>query len=343
MARFQILSLIGGGIRGAFITSFLNKIEQKLGRPVAESFDLIAGTSTGGIIAAGLSAGLSAAEMHDFYVRYGAKIFSTRRPYRAKGIYRFLFPLANWVFKKKTGGGLDAAFRARFCPDTLQKSFNEGLGDRTLGSVNFTRLIIPVVNLSRGQPRVFRSLHLPGGKQDRNVKISEALIAATAAPTYFPHREINGEAYVDGGVWAVDPSMLAFCEAIRVQQMERGLENFSHCDIDEIHLLSIGTGRAEYSLSPPGPDAGLLYWATRVAELMGTSQVEGIHMPLEFLLGERYQHVNFQMDELWGLDDVTHIPQLFEKGNEVAEEEFVALKESFLCHHRKQFTPCSLD
>ena len=69
MARFQILSLIGGGIRGAFVTSYLKELEAKLGRPIAESFDLIAGTSTGGIIAAGLAAGMPAAEMHDFYVQ----------------------------------------------------------------------------------------------------------------------------------------------------------------------------------------------------------------------------------------------------------------------------------
>ena len=70
MARFQILSLVGGGIRGAFVTSYLKELKQKLGRPIAESFDLIAGTSTRGIIAAGLALGLTAADMHDFYVRY---------------------------------------------------------------------------------------------------------------------------------------------------------------------------------------------------------------------------------------------------------------------------------
>ena len=100
MARFQILSLIGGGIRGAFVTSYLKELEAKLGRPIAESFDLIAGTSTGGIIAAGLAYGLSAAKMHDFYVRYGAKIFTPRPKYRAKGIYRYLFPIGDWFFKK---------------------------------------------------------------------------------------------------------------------------------------------------------------------------------------------------------------------------------------------------
>ena len=63
MSRFQILSLIGGGIRGAFVTSYLKELEDKLGRPIAESFDLIAGTSTGAIIAAGLASGMPAAQM----------------------------------------------------------------------------------------------------------------------------------------------------------------------------------------------------------------------------------------------------------------------------------------
>ncbi len=339
MARFQILSLIGGGIRGAFTTAFLDQIEQKLGRPIAESFDLIAGTSTGGIIAAGLALGVPAAEMHDFYVRYGEKIFTPRPPYQAKGFYRFIFPFANWVFKKKTGGNLDAAFRARFCPHALQESFDEGFGDRTLKSVEFTRLIIPSVNLTQGEPHVFRSRHLPLGVLDQDIKISDVVIATTAAPTYFPHRTINESDYVDGGVWAADPSMLAFCEAIRIQQFEQHVESYSHCKIDDIHLLSIGTGQAQYSLSPPGPDAGLLYWASRVADLMGTSQVQGIHLPLKFLLAERYRHVNFRMTEKWGLDAVENIPQLFDTGRKRADEKFEMINECYLQHRRIPFQP----
>lgn len=135
MARFQILSLIGGGIRGAFVTSYLKELEEKLGRPIADSFDLIAGTSTGGIIAAGLAFGHSAAKMHDFYVRHGESIFTPRPPYRAKGLYRMLFPAANWLFKKRTGGTLDSAFRSRFCPHMLESSFEEGFGELTLGDI----------------------------------------------------------------------------------------------------------------------------------------------------------------------------------------------------------------
>ena len=155
MERFQILSLIGGGIRGAFVTSYLKELEQKLGKPIAECFDLIAGTSTGGIIAAGLAFGLTAEEMHEFYVEHGASIFTEREPYQAKGIYRYLFPPVNWIFQKRTGGKLAAAFQARYCPHVLEAAFAKGFGEHTLGDIQCTRLIIPAVNLTKGERTFF--------------------------------------------------------------------------------------------------------------------------------------------------------------------------------------------
>ncbi len=341
MPRFQILSLIGGGIRGAFITSFLKETEQKLGRPISESFDLIAGTSTGGIIAAGLALGFSAEQMHDFYVRHGHEIFSPRPPYRARGWMRYLFPAVNWVFNKRTGSGLDSAFRARFCPHALRAAFEEGFGDETLEAVQNTRLIIPAVNLTKGEPHIFRSLHLPKGVHDRKTKILDVVMAATAAPTYFPHHQIGDCSYIDGGMWAADPSLLAVAEAMRIGQFEHSGAIDGPTDANEIHLLSIGTGRAQFSLSPPGADAGTLYWASRVADVMGTSQVQGIHLPLKFLLGDRYRHINFRMNEKWGLAAVENIPALFRMGAVRGDECFETINEHFLQHQRPRFTPLS--
>lgn len=339
MARFQILSLIGGGIRGAFVTSYLHTLEKKLGRPIAECFDLIAGTSTGGIIAAGLACGMSAAELRQFYEDYGAKIFSPREPYRAKGVWRFIYPLANLVFKAKTGGQLDAAFRARFCPFALEEAFCKGFGEKTLGEVRCTRLIMPSVNLSQGRPHIFRSLHLPRAVPDKDVPITDAIIATTAAPTYFPHRQIRDDVFVDGGMWAADPSLLAIAEAIRIQQFEKRLEADARIETNEIHLLSIGTGWAQFSLSPPGADAGLLYWSSRVADVMMTSQVLGVHQPLKFILGDRYRHINFKMTERWGLDQVSYLPELFEMGERRAEETFETVRNEFLEHNYTCFVP----
>ena len=339
MARFQILSLIGGGIRGAFVTSYLKELEAKLGRPIAESFDLIAGTSTGGIIAAGLASGMPAAQMHDFYVRYGADIFTPQPKYKAKGIYRFLFPIGDFFFKRGTGGDLASAFRPRFRPSALEESFAEGFGEKTMKDVRFTRLIMPAVNLTKGKPHVFRSGHLPKGLQDSDVRITDAIIASTAAPTYFPHRQIGENSYVDGGMWAADPSMLAVAEALRVNELTDSTHPEAHFRTDDMHLLSVGTGRAQFALTPPPEGGGLLYWAPRVADVMGTSQAQGIHLPLKFFLGDRYRHINFRMTEKWGLEEVQNIPKLFEVGEQRAAETYDVVAEEFFRHKRVPFTP----
>ena len=344
MARFQILSLIGGGIRGAFVTSYLMELEQKLGRPISECFDLIAGTSTGGIIAAGLALGRSAEEMNDFYKNYGKQIFSPRSKYKASGLMKYAFPIANKVFKWKTGGDLASAFRANYCPFALEEAFESAFSGKTLKDVNQTRLILPTLNLTDGEPHVFRSLHLPKAVHDQDVKIADAVIASTAAPTYFPHRRINGKDYVDGGLWANDPSLLGFAEAIRIQYFEEHHNEQDEDDplnyeIDGIHVLSIGTGKAQSSLAPPGADAGLLYWAPRVADVMATAQTQGVHLPLKFLLGEKYMHVNFKMDELWPLNATEFLPDLFKIGSQRAEENFEKVNERFFDHQRQLFTP----
>jgi len=339
MARFQILSLAGGGIRGAFITSYLKELEVKLGRPIAECFDLIAGTSTGGIIAAGLAHGHSAAKMHDFYVRYGASIFAEWPCYKATGLNRFIYPTINWISKKRSGKNIDVAFRPRFSPEALEKSLYEGFKDDILADIKCTRLIMPAVNLTKGEPHIFRSNHLPKALHNQNIKIVDAIAATTAAPTYFPHRQIGEHAYVDGGVWAADPSMLAVAEAIRIQQFEKNLDPNAPISTNNIHVLSVGTGKSEFSMSPPGNDAGLIYWATRIADVMGTSQSQGVHLPMKFFLGDRYRHVNFRMTEDWGIDQVQHIPELFKMGEKRAAETFDVVKKEFLDNEAPCFVP----
>jgi len=328
------------------VTSYLRELEQQLGKPLADCFDLIAGTSTGGIIAAGLALGRSADEMQEFYTNYGAQIFSPRPKYKASGLMRFVFPVADKVFKWKTGGSLASAFRASFCPFALEHAFEAAFQGKTLKDVTKTRLILPTVNLTDGEPHVFRSRHLPKAVHDQDVKVADAVIASTAAPTYFPHRRINGKDYIDGGVWSNDPSLLGFAEAIRIQHFEKhyNREDGVHHDdltyeMGDIHVLSIGTGKAQYSLAPPGADAGLLYWAPRVADVMGTAQTQGVHLPLKFLLGKNYSHVNFKMEELWPLDGIEYIPELFAIGKQRAQENFAQISESFFDHQQKPFTP----
>ena len=88
---FQILAFDGGGIRGAFGIGLVAELEERLGRPVHEFFDLIAGTSTGAITGAGVAAGKTGAELVEFYEQHGRKIFTPRQPHAPKGWIRWFY------------------------------------------------------------------------------------------------------------------------------------------------------------------------------------------------------------------------------------------------------------
>ena len=336
---FQILAFDGGGIRGAFGAALVAGLEARLGRPITDYFDLVAGTSTGGILGAGLAFGLPGQGLVDFYRDYGHKIFHPREPFQPAGWFKPFYPLAKFVFRRRTGGGkLDDLFRARFCPHALKYAFDQGFGDATLGQVRRSRLIVPTVNLSRGETYLFRTPHLEAAVADCELRVSDILLAATAAPTYFPHKVMpDGDAYCDGGIWAINPAILAVAEAFKIRQYCQRNNCDPVYDTSAIRVLSIGTGNTSYSLSPPGSDAGALYWAPHIADVMGTSQVQGVQTPLQYLLGERYQHINFQLpDESWTLDNVERIADLFKLGAAAAEEHFSNVASTFFAELKAQ-------
>lgn len=331
MAEFRILSLDGGGIRGAFGAAYLGFVEQQLGHPVTEHFDLIAGTSTGAITAAAIASGMPAEGVVDFYDKHVGNIFHPREPHRPKGFVRVAFPAARRILRRRTQAKFDDFFQSRYCPHALGHAFEDAFGDTTLGQLKHGPLIVPSINLSSGCTHLFRTPHLPEFQDERDYLVRDVLRAATAAPTYFPHKVMpDGNAYCDGGVWANNPGILAVAEAIKIR---------AHCsaetcepafDVSTIHLLSIGTGTSSYSLSPPGSDAGILYWAKCIADVVGFSQAQGTEIPLDYLLGERYRMVNFDLpDATWTLDGIQHMDRLFELGREQAKQQLDGLAEKF--------------
>ncbi len=324
MPKFRILSLDGGGIRGAFGTALIAGYEEKLGGPIADQFDLIAGTSTGAIIAASLASGLPAQKIVDFYNNEGPQIFTPREPHVPKGWVKWFYPIAKKVVSKRMGVDFDNFFRARFCPFVLNDAFVAAFGDLTIGEVRGARLIVPTIDLSNGKTHVFRTPHLPEERTDADVKVKDVLIAATAAPTYFPHKTMpDGNSYADGGLYAVNPAMIAFAEAMKIRQFCQRETCDPRYDTADIHVVSIGTGVSKFSLEPPGADAGQLYWASRVADVMGHSQTDGLEAPLQFVLGDRYKRINFDLpDATWTLDAIENIPRLFEIGRKTADKTY---------------------
>ncbi len=237
----RILAIDGGGIKGIFPASFLATVEDSVGGKIAEYFDLIVGTSTGGIVALGLGLGLSAGDIVQFYEQSGPKVFggnSALRSLRRLGVAKY------------NNGRLRSVLQSTF-------------GDRKLGDSK-TRLVIPSLNLETGQVYIYKTAHHPKFERDYKERMMEVALATASAPTFFPtHKSSAGTPLIDGGVWANNPVGLAVVEAVGVLDWPRdSLRVLSLGCTSE--LLDVGKGRS-WSL-------GLGYWGTKIVDLFMTAQ-----------------------------------------------------------------------
>jgi uncharacterized protein len=343
--KFKILSFDGGGVRGAFAAAFIAETEKLLGRPVAEHFDLIAGTSTGALIALALAFELEPSRITDFYCKEGLEVFSFRSAaahpkWRDRAIFqivRRILPTLknngvdlNWVMSSKYDAGpLRLALEGIFASAALENAKR--------------RLVIPAVDLTKGQTVVFKTPHCPDMVRDRDFSAVNVALAATAAPTYFPAATIErGSAYVDGGLWANDPALVAYVEAVRIsEECKREVDvPFSTLDI---HVLSVGTGKVPFHLRPPPKAEGIIFWAPQIIDLMGLVQSQGVNFQMKHLLGDRYQRVDFVVpSDSWRLDHVAVIEELIHLGREAAREHFVHLAPEFLVARGTALSPYPL-
>lgn len=193
---YKILTIDGGGIKGLYSAYILKHIEERFGK-ITDHFDMICGTSTGGIIALGLASGNSADTIVDFYEKKGPLIF----PHFSK-FARFKAFIRQLICKGK------------YDNHELKKHLEDLLGDRTLGESQ-NCLVIPSVRLTGGMTRTFKYPHKEGNfYKDKNIKMVDAALATSAAPTYFPVVEISDDLHTDGGLWANNPSLCGMVEAI---------------------------------------------------------------------------------------------------------------------------------
>lgn len=255
--RFRILSIDGGGIRGIFPAAIMAGFERRYagGKPIASYFDLIAGTSTGGILALGLGAGLTAAELLELYVRQGCEVFP---PFPDNRLGR----LRSWL--------RDQRQYARYAYDraALQRMLEGRLGNRLFGE-SHSRLCIPAFEGRHSEVFVFKTPHHPDYKTDRFERMVTVGLATAAAPTYFRPLEHDGYTLVDGGVWANNPIMLAVIESMTCFDIGR----------DQIDVLSLSSGEDRYVVSDSEINkGGLWHWkkimgaAMRLQSLAATNQ-----------------------------------------------------------------------
>jgi patatin-like phospholipase/acyl hydrolase len=212
----RILSIDGGGLKGALPTAFLAEIEEAIGERIVDHFDLIAGTSTGGIIAIGLGLGIPARTILDFYVNEGPAVFHQEHSHL-------------WAVEK-LHRAVRRLCRAKYAPDRLKRALIGILGDRRIGD-SATRLLIPAYDSNRRAVHVIKTAHHPRFERDWQLSAVDAALATAAAPTYLPqHMMENCIGLIDGGVWANNPCGLAAVEAAAVLKW----------DMAQTKMLSLG-------------------------------------------------------------------------------------------------------
>ncbi|GGF79065.1 CBASS cGAMP-activated phospholipase [Wenyingzhuangia marina] len=267
--KFKILSIDGGGIKGIFPAKFLTCLEEEIGEgQIHKHFDLICGTSTGGIIALALSLGIPAKEILKLY-QENAKIIFGSQSYNCfknpKYNNRALENLIRTIFKKYHDKDEDPRIN-----DALKK----------------VKLLIPIYNLLDGGTQVLKTPHTSDLMIDKHVPMFMAAMATAAAPTYFnaysnTFKRIDSEIVedfsnkVDGGVYANNPSMLGIIEA--TTRLEQKLEN--------VQLLSLGTGQYKYEEAKSKKMWSTMYWINkkRILELFMQSQSQLVHNSVNIL------------------------------------------------------------
>lgn len=346
-SEFRVLSLDGGGICGAFVAGFLAEIEQRTGRPFGEHFDLIAGTSTGGIIAAALAFREPASRIEQFYREHGPLIF---RRWWTKPTRRWRAPLrwagrrfawcADSLVLRKLGLDYDWLRRSKYGADELREALVEVFGERQLGESQ-SRLVIPSINLTNGQTKVFKTPHLPNLYIDRHLPVVDVVLATAAAPTYFPHVVIQpGSAYVDGGLWANNPVMVAIAESIAISGRCRREGVDPVFDLETTSVLSIGTGRAAMFANPPDHKAGLGWWASRLFGLTLLTQSQGATFQGKYVLADRFERIDFDIpDSTWTIDSVCYVDQMIHNGRQRAAELLDGVRGRFLAYEAALYRP----
>lgn len=272
-SRFQILSLDGGGLKGLFTAAFLANWEKENDTRVIDHFDLITGTSTGGIIALGLGLGFSAEEIKSLYLDKAHQIFPPSLLGDAK----------HWISVKYSAEGLKAALEELFRGKKLGESSK--------------RLLIPAFDPAFRGIHIFKTPHHRRLQTDYKQTAVHVALATSAAPTYFaPEVTESGLQLVDGGVWANNPVMLAVAEAMGY--LER--------DKREIAALRVGTTEEVISIEQLKTSGGKVQMAAPVIEFMMRGQAQSASGMVQHLLGkDRFYEVNpvtapgdFQLDKL---------------------------------------------
>lgn len=278
---YRVLALDGGGMRGLYTAELLDTLARRFDKrfigdvhpDIGAAFDLICGTSTGSILACALASGVPMARVKALYTKNGAEIFPRPMPrVDAKGTFLDfgVSPLVKWFWTHRK--------RAAGNPKRLHDLLLDTLGSETLGEVFIRRriaLCVPAIDALRHHPVVLKTGHNPGKHRDDNYRLVDICLASSSAPIYMPihcMKDPNDTEslryFIDGGLWANSPVLIALVEALQVTQGKRSIEIIS------AGTCSTPTGNPDTVLEP---DWGILNWKAGIGivEVSMSAQAAG--------------------------------------------------------------------
>ncbi len=288
MATYQVLALSGGGFRGLYTATVLEILEQAAGTPLANKFDLICGTSAGGLLALGLAHERPASELKKLFEDNGSLIFQSRN------LWRRLFGF--WWCAKHSQLGLTSS---------LQDIFQED----QIGHLKHP-VLIPTVNYSTGLFQTFKTPHHRDFGHDWQLPIIDAALATSAAPVYFPLFQNKRGVFADGGLAANAPGLLGVHEIKHF---------FSATNEDTIRVLSIGTMTKGATFSGKNLDRGLFKWGDKIFDLTISAQESLTHYMLSHTLADNY----FQIDDTITPDQSKDVDKL-DNASEAAQNTLIS-------------------
>lgn len=272
---FKVLSLDGGGVRGLYTAAVLNSLSDRFGAGVpldiGKGFDLIVGTSTGGILASALASGIPVKSIIDLYRKQGPVIFKNPMPLnKLRKIW--------WAIKN--------FFRPANSNEALDTALSDIFGKETLGELYARRkipLCIASVNIATHKARVFKTAHDPKKNADDSRFLKDVCLATSAAPIILPIAGIPDPLadnelshFVDGGLWANNPILIALVEALSLSEKDQPIE-----------IISIGTcpPPSGSALLPSEAKRGIYGWnfGLKTLELSMDAQASGNQFIATFL------------------------------------------------------------
>lgn len=280
LPTYHVLALSGGGYRALYTATILKELEQVLGRPIASHFDLICGTSAGGLLALGLASEIPASELKSLFEDQGQQIFGSRD------------------FMRKRFGFLT---RAKHSNTGLRSVLEQRFGDTTMGQLKH-RVLVPAVNYTTGRGQFFKTPHHPSFELDHRMSVVDVALATSAAPVYFPSVRNERGVFVDGGLVGNAPGLFGLHEVRTFLAPNQNAR---------VRVLAIGTMTVGATVSGGKDlDQGIIGWGSNLFDLVISAQESSVDYMLTQSLGDSYFKIDDQVTpqqsgDVKALDDVS--------------------------------------